>query len=83
MDVKPASHLTNKDKEQLNNELLPVLNNVQVYKDTFDLLVFTYRTPTATYTFKILPKTSPDATVTPGNWGGSENTDLTPDRDGL
>ncbi|MDO4984939.1 MAG: Ig-like domain-containing protein [Prevotella sp.] len=42
-----------------------------------------YATPTATYTFKILPKTSPDATVTPGNWGGSENTDLTPDRNGL
>lgn len=46
MGVKPASHLTNKDKEQLNNELLPVMQNVQVYKDTFDLLVFTYRTST-------------------------------------
>ena len=44
---------------------------------------YTYATTTRTYTLSILPKTSPDATVTPGNWGGSENTDLTPDRNGL
>lgn len=36
--------LTDEDKQRLNKELLPVMDNVQVYKDTFDLLVFVYRT---------------------------------------
>ena len=43
MGIKPSPRLTKEEKEQQNSELLPVLNNVQVYKDTFDLLVFVYR----------------------------------------
>lgn len=35
--------LSDGEKETLNSELLPVMDNVKVYKDTFDLLVFTYR----------------------------------------
>ena len=38
--------LSDEEKHQYNKELLPVLDNVQVYKDTFDLLVFVYRTST-------------------------------------
>lgn len=41
---KHAPKLSDEEKRQLNSELLPVLDNVQVYKDTFDLLVFVYRT---------------------------------------
>lgn len=44
MGVKPAPKITDAEKQQLNSELLPVMQNVQVYKDTFDLLVFAYRT---------------------------------------
>lgn len=39
--------MTPEEKAALNHELLPVLDNVQVYKDTFDLLVFVYRSATA------------------------------------
>lgn len=39
--------LTDEDKQHLNKELLPVMDNVQVYKDTFDLLVFVYRSMSA------------------------------------
>lgn len=35
------------EKARLNLQLLPERDNVQVYKDTFDLLVFVYRTTTA------------------------------------
>lgn len=35
--------MSDEKKQQLNKELLPVLDNVQVYKDTFDLLVYVYR----------------------------------------
>ncbi len=34
------------EKSRLNLELLPERDNVQVYKDTFDLLVFVYRSTT-------------------------------------
>lgn len=34
--------LTPEEKQQLNTELLPERDNVQVYKDAFDLLVFVY-----------------------------------------
>lgn len=46
MGIKPVPKITDAEKRQLNNELLPVMQNVQVYKDTFDLLVFVYRTVT-------------------------------------
>ena len=36
--------LTKEEKEKLNLELLPERDHVQVYKDSFDLLVFVYRT---------------------------------------
>lgn len=36
--------MTLEEKQRLNTELLPERDNVQVYKDTFDLLVFVYRT---------------------------------------
>lgn len=38
--------MTAEEKAQLNLQLLPDRDNVQVYKDTFDLLVFVYRTTT-------------------------------------
>jgi len=40
------ARMTADEKARLNQELLPERDNVQVYKDTFDLLVFVYRTTT-------------------------------------
>ena len=37
-------HISPAEKKRLNLELLPELGNVQVYKDTFDLLLFVYTT---------------------------------------
>ena len=36
--------LTAEEKQRMNTELLPERDNVKVYKDAFDLLVFVYRT---------------------------------------
>ena len=41
--VRPPK-LSDEEKQEQNKALLPVIDNVQVYKDTFDLLVFVYRT---------------------------------------
>lgn len=38
-----ATRLTPDEKALMNMDLLPELGNVQVYKDGFDLLVFTYQ----------------------------------------
>lgn len=44
---RPAHpRMTPEEKARLNLELLPERDNVQVYKDTFDLLLFVYRTST-------------------------------------
>jgi len=40
------SRLSPEEKAKLNVELLPERDYVQVYKDTFDLLVFVYQTTT-------------------------------------
>ena len=42
----PISKLTPEQKAKLNVELLPERDNVQVYKDGFDLLLIVYRTTT-------------------------------------
>jgi len=42
----PISKLTPEQKAKLNTELLPERDNVQVYKDSFDLLLIVYRTTT-------------------------------------
>lgn len=42
----PISKLTPEQKAKLNVELLPERDNVQVYKDSFDLLLIVYRTTT-------------------------------------
>lgn len=39
-----GKRLASDEKDRLNHDLLPERDNVQVYKDTFDLLVFVYRT---------------------------------------
>lgn len=44
---------------------------------------YTYATKTATYTINILPRTSPEAGVTPDNWGSGGDVDVTPDKNGL
>ena len=41
---KPSRRLAEEDKRQMNLELLPERDNVRVYKDAFDLLLFVYRT---------------------------------------
>ena len=40
----PRRRLAPADKQLLNTELLPERDNVRVYKDAFDLLLFVYRT---------------------------------------
>lgn len=42
----PFSRLTPAEKSKLNVELLPERDNVQVYKDGFDLLLLVYRSTT-------------------------------------
>ena len=43
---KAHVRLSDEEKQRLNADLLPERDNVQVYKDTFDLLVFVYQTTT-------------------------------------
>lgn len=44
MGIKAYAKISAEEKAKLNMELLPERDNVQVYKDAFDLLVFAYRT---------------------------------------
>ena len=44
---------------------------------------YTYASTTTTYTVNILPTPSPDSNVSPNNWGGSENTDVIGNMNGL
>ena len=44
---KAPFSLSADEKQRMNRELLPERDNVQVYKDAFDLLVFIYRTTSA------------------------------------